>query len=195
MSDLLKPCSHAVERAVLGTILASGGDQLARNLAILTDGCSLPLNQWFTDHKCQRVSIAIDAAARGEIAGDAASVLELMASITWSDAADYLAGRKLWSRGVAEYAGSLLEATGGANAVLDMVGEGSDDGLPLGVRKLVSLRQARDGVDVMRRYAKTLQSGDLRVPVEATIAELVGNLASFATGGRQDRTIGAAPDR
>lgn len=188
----LKPSSPATERAVLGTILAAEGDQLAGHLSLLTEACSMPLYKWFTDQTCQRVSIAVDAACRGEIPGTATSVLDLMASITWDEAADYLAGRKSWSKGKQELSGSLLEAAGGTNAVLDMVGEGSASGLAENVRKLASLRKARDGVELMRQYAKRLQAGDLRTPVESTIAGLVGDLASFAAGGRQDSTVADA---
>jgi replicative DNA helicase len=192
MSEHLKPASPAVERAVLGTIMGSDWDALTQNLAVLTEHCTIPLHKWMTDHTCRRVSIAIDAACRGEIPGTAASVLDLMAAISWDDAADYLAGRKLWSKGKQDYAGSLLEAAGGANAVLDMIGEGTSAGFLNNVRNLASLRKARDGIEVMRQYAKVLQSGDTRKPVEATIADLVGNLASFASGGRQDRTAADA---
>ncbi len=188
-----KPSSIELEKTILRTILDAEGEAGGRLLAVLADRCQPPLHGWFAHRDCRLISLALDAAVRGEIQGDALAVSSLLGAIPFSDGVDAITGKRSWrkSPGINRSA-SVLAALGGGSWDDWPAISGSVAGFARNVELLRDMAERRRAIAVLRDTARKLQLADPRRSCADEIAVLAGNLASFAAGGREDTDSGSA---
>lgn len=193
MTDADKPSSQELERTILRTIMDADGEESGQLLAILADRCAPPLHRWFAFRDNRIIALALDAAVRGEVPSESLAIAGLLSAISYSDAIDTLAGKGHWRKRETQHEDSALAAIGGHAGWDEWPGvTASNHSFRSNVELLRDMAERRRAIDVCRQYAKKMMKADPRSSCASEVAAMVGSLAQFTSGGREDLTSGAA---
>ena len=183
----------ALEAEILRRLAFESPHAVAGMLTTLAASCPAPFSKWFTDQRWRILSLALDRAARGEVAGDPMAWAEHLAGVHQDDALAMIAGKPVrQSKTVTDERDSALARIGGLSDFTSLPDQRIMASWETLCRRLRHAGQSRHAVDALRQVAVAVQSASLDEGPGAILATGLDRIAAVMGGATSRGCIGDA---
>ena len=182
----------STEWSVLTPILLARGEASGRILAAVSVAIPPPLHQWFAESPRKAIAVALDAALKGEIGSDHASVSAYLSGLPHGTLHEIVTGKPVSAWKAGEYEGSALASIGGFNALNEPVDaqHSSATQAPQSAKVLRHLVERDRAIDVLRDMATEISRCDLGKGPTDAISQGLDRLGAMLSGGSAGRNLG-----